>query len=356
MTWLVTIFLPPKLTAAGQCAGVQLAQKLGSDEAQRAWRLACANWALVAVMGLGLGLGLTLFGFTLDLPDFGIVLGIAAIYGVMGFFHLWRKQVPDPKVALILTAIGQLIFIVAFMGPLTYVAGAFDFPLRDDLYLAANRVLGLDPRLLLAFVNDRPELAMWFETAYGMIRWPLIGIPVILAMAMRYERLQLFVMAFGIALIATLAVSALLPAVGTYYGLGIGPETITPNLNAMIYGKQAQDIPAIRDGSLRDLEVFKLAGIVAFPSFHAASAISTPGRCGRSGALASRRRSSMPPCWRQLPSLAPIMSLMSLVVLASRCCRSPPRDVSPAARTMRSQRATPPCRRRPHHSPLSRRD
>lgn len=252
---------------------MSLAQKLGSDEAQRAWRLACANWALVAVMGLGLGLGLTLFGFTLDLPDFGIVLGIAAIYGVMGFFHLWRKQVPDPKVALILTAIGQLIFIVAFMGPLTYVAGAFNFPLRDDLYLAADRVLGLDPRLLLAFVNDRPELAMWFETAYGMIRWPLIGIPVILAMAMRYERLQLFVMAFGIALIATLAVSALLPAVGTYYGLGIGPETITPNLNAMIYGKQAQDIPAIRDGSLRDLEVFKLAGIVAFPSFHAASAI-----------------------------------------------------------------------------------
>jgi hypothetical protein len=250
---------------------MSLAQKLGSDEAQRAWRLACANWALVAVMGLGLGL--TLFGFTLDLPDFGIVLGIAAIYGVMGFFHLWRKQVPDPKVALILTAIGQLIFIVAFMGPLTYVAGAFNFPLRDDLYLAADRVLGLDPRLLLAFVNDRPELAMWFETAYGMIRWPLIGIPVILAMAMRYERLQLFVMAFGIALIATLAVSALLPAVGTYYGLGIGPETITPNLNAMIYGKQAQDIPAIRDGSLRDLEVFKLAGIVAFPSFHAASAI-----------------------------------------------------------------------------------
>ncbi len=252
---------------------MNLAHKLGSEEARRAWRLARLNWALVAAMGACLGLGMAAFGFTLDIQDTGIVLGIAAVYGAMGFFHLWRKQTPDPKVVFILTAIGQSIFIVAFMGPLTYVAGAFGFPLQDDLYLAIDRAMGLDPRHLLDFVNARPELAMWLEAAYGMIRWPLIGVPVILAMTMRYERLQVFVMAFGLALVATLILSAIMPAIGTYYGLGVSPETATPNLNAMIYGKQAHDIPAIRDGSLRDIELFKLAGIVAFPSFHAASAL-----------------------------------------------------------------------------------
>ena len=249
-----------------------MSAKLIEPEARSAWQLARANWLLIGAMGASVGLGMAAFGFSIDAWDFGIVLAIAALYGTMGWYHLRRKATPDPKVVFILTAIGQLIFIVAFMGPLTYVAGAFNFPLRDGLYLAIDRALGLDPRAILDFFNARPDLAVWLEAGYGMIRWPLLGIPVILAMTMRLRRLQIFVMAFALALVATLVVSALVPAIGTYYGLGVLAE-ITPNLNTTIYAKQLHDIPALRDGTLRDLELFKLAGIVAFPSFHAASAI-----------------------------------------------------------------------------------
>jgi membrane-associated phospholipid phosphatase len=41
----------------------------------------------------------------------------------------------------------------------------------------------------------------------------------------------------------------------------------------MFYETQLHDILALREGSLRHLELFELAGIVSFPSFHAASAV-----------------------------------------------------------------------------------
>jgi len=46
-----------------------------------------------------------------------------------------------------------------------------------------------------------------------------------------------------------------------------------PSVNPAVYTGQLRDILALRDGSLRELELFKLAGIVSFPSFHAASAV-----------------------------------------------------------------------------------
>ena len=249
-----------------------LSQKFEQPEARFAWRLAQLNWLVVAAMGVWLAIGMVALRFTIEPIEFSCVLGIAAAYGGFGWFHLYRKATPDPKMTFMLTGIGQLVFIVAFMGPLTYVAGALNLPLQDQLFLKLDRAIGLDPRALLDFVNARPELAQWLSVGYGMIKWPLIAIPVILGMTMRFRRIQVFVLAFAIALTITLVISAVVPAIGTYYGLGIDAQTMT-NLDTEIYGKQLRDIPALRDGSLRDLVVFKLAGIVAFPSFHAASGV-----------------------------------------------------------------------------------
>jgi membrane-associated phospholipid phosphatase len=249
-----------------------IADKLAAPEDRLAWRIACLNWRVIAAMGIGLGLGLLAMGLSIEPEALAVVAGIAALYGAFGWYHLYRKAVPDPKMLLMLTSIGQLIFIVTFMGPLTYVGGALNFPLQDQLYLAIDRALGIDPKTLLEFFNARPGWTAWLEAGYGMIKWPLLGTPIILGMTGRLLRLQTFVMAFALALIATLVIAALMPAVGTYYGLGIAASSM-PNLDTHIYALQLHDIPALREGSLRSLELFKLAGIVSFPSFHAASAL-----------------------------------------------------------------------------------
>jgi membrane-associated phospholipid phosphatase len=158
------------------------------------------------------------------------------------------------------------------MGPLTYVALAINWPLQDHTFLAIDRAMGMDPESIVRFVNDHTWLMKFLETGYGFIKWFLVAIPIILAATLRLTRLQHFVAAFSLALAVTLVVSAFVPAIGTFYGLGISPDEF-PSINTKIYAAQLRDILAVRAGVLRDLELFKLAGVVSFPSFHAASAV-----------------------------------------------------------------------------------
>ncbi len=92
-------------------------------------------------------------------------------------------------------------------------------------------------------------------------------------MVSRLIRLQQFVLALNIALAVTIVISIFVPAVGTYYGLNLSPAERFPLLDSSNYVAQLRDIVALRNGSLRHLELFKLVGIVSFPSFHTASAV-----------------------------------------------------------------------------------
>jgi len=104
-----------------------------------------------------------------------------------------------------------------------------------------------------------------------MIQWPIFFIPVVLAAADRYQRLQEFVLAFTLALAVTVVISTFVPAIGVFYHLGLD-VTDFPNINGGAYLGQLRDLPLVRDGSLRHLELFGLDGLITFPSFHAASA------------------------------------------------------------------------------------
>ena len=87
-----------------------------------------------------------------------------------------------------------------------------------------------------------------------------------------YRRIAEFTFAFGLALIATTLIAALVPAIGVYQQIGLDPASL-PNLEAGAYLEQLRDLPPTRDGTLRHLDLLGLAGIVTFPSFHAASAV-----------------------------------------------------------------------------------
>ena len=132
--------------------------------------------------------------------------------------------------------------------------------------------MGMDPETLARFVNDHDWLSGLLSRAYGLIKLMLLAVPIVLTLTLRLVRLQIFVFAFSVALIITVAISTFVPAVGTWYGLNLSPSQFGA-LDGSIYEAQLRDILALRDGSLRHLEMFKLTGIVSFPSFHAASAV-----------------------------------------------------------------------------------
>jgi membrane-associated phospholipid phosphatase len=238
-----------------------------------AWRLFHLNWLPIAAMGGVLLLGLLFCGFSIEPVALAIPTAVAALLAVTAYAYTFAKtNRADPKLTFPLGAISQLLLVVTIMGPLTYLAGTANWPLQDDVLLTIDRALGMDPELIASYVNDHGWLGELLLRGYGLIKWPLLGIPIVLALVSGLVRLQLFVLAFSLALILTVSISAFMPAIGTYYGLNIAPSKF-PSVDASLYAAQLRDILALREGSLRHLELFKLAGIVSFPSFHAASAV-----------------------------------------------------------------------------------
>ncbi|RXT35266.1 phosphatase PAP2 family protein [Bradyrhizobium betae] len=238
-----------------------------------AWQLFQLNWLPIVAMGSLLAFGLPSTGLSLEPVAYGITLAIAALLIAIAYRHqLAKGELADPKLVFSLGTIGQVILTCAIVGPLSYVAGKMNWPLQDDALLAIDRAFGLDPEPIASYVNDHPWLADLLARGYGLIKWPLLAIPVVLTLTARYVRLQMFMLAMSLALAVTIAISAMVPAIGTYYGLQL-PAAHFPEINTMVYAGQLRDILALRDDSLHELHLFFLSGIVSFPSFHAASAV-----------------------------------------------------------------------------------
>ena len=242
------------------------------QDVERAWRFFQLNWILIALMGATFSAGLALTDFRIGLAGLIVTLGFVAVYAGFAYANARSAVRRDPQVMFVLGSTAQVVLITALMTPLTYVAAAASFPLQDGNLLAIDRALGLDWRGYVDFINDRPLLAAWLSYGYTMIRWPIFAIPVVLAAAFRFQRLQEFTFAFGAALIVTTAVSALVPASGVFQQIGLDPASFF-NIDPRAYLSQMRDLGPVREGVLRELDLLNLTGIVTFPSFHACSAV-----------------------------------------------------------------------------------
>jgi PAP2 superfamily len=269
----VTIALGRFLTAAWHLAGVmQTPITARTEEVEAAWRLFRLNWIPLALMGAALALGVAFSRFSIEWSGLVFSLGFVAVYAGFAHANAGSPSRRDPQVMFVLGGTAQVVLVTVVMAPLTYLAAAACFPLQDANLMAIDRALGLDWKGYVLFVNDHPLLATWLSFGYSMIRWPMFLIPVALAAAHLYRRIVVFTFAFGLALVVTTIISALVPAIGAYQEIGLDPADL-PNLAPQAYLGQVRDLTPVRDGTLRHLDLFGLAGIVTFPSFHAASAV-----------------------------------------------------------------------------------
>jgi hypothetical protein len=245
---------------------------MNEQDVAAGWRRFQRNWIMIAGMSAALLLCLAVTNFSIEPWGLAGSLAFVAVYAGFAYANAYSARRRDPQVMFVLGSIAQIVLVTVVMAPFTYVAAAAHFPLRDAELLAIDRALGLDWAAYVGFVNDHPLLSGWLTYGYGMIRWPLFAIPVLLTATRRYCRLQDFTLAFGLALIATTIVSALVPAIGVYQQIGLDPSQLG-NINPQAYLDQVRDLEPVREGVLRRIDLFALAGIVTFPSFHAASAM-----------------------------------------------------------------------------------
>jgi len=241
------------------------------EAAVAAWRLHVFNWLMLAGAGVTLGVTLLLADLTITAGSIWIGAGFVGIYGAFAWLNARVRARKDPQVVFVLGGFAQIVLITLIMTPFTYIAAAANLPMQDQLLRSLDRALGLDWQAYVAFVHGYPVLATWVDFGYTMIKWPLFIIPVALAAGHRYLRLQQYTLAFLLALIVAAAVSAFVPALGTYHEFGLSIRDF-PLFRPGAYESHLVDFPLIRDGSMRALDLGAMTGIVTFPSFHAASA------------------------------------------------------------------------------------
>jgi membrane-associated phospholipid phosphatase len=197
------------------------------------------------------------------------VLAALALTAAAWFYRRWR---PDPRLASGVESTAQVIAFAAVGAPLSFLAAAANLPLQDHMFDAADRAFGLDWRALLEWMNAFPIVHAVLRPIYLSLTLQMTTAVLCLAFTGRLFRLRIYTLSFILAALITIAVSALLPAVGAwpYYAVTAADSPhLTPAASTswwpVFYG--------LRDGSFRALVAIGSQGIISFPSLHAALAV-----------------------------------------------------------------------------------
>lgn len=145
---------------------------------------------------------------------------------------------------------------------LQFPMASLAMPLVDAPLAAADRLMGGDWPAHFAWMTANPTLMAVLVGIYGTL---LLQMPLVCALLAWHDRarLALLILANALALGATVILATLFPAES---GLGFFG---TPGYES----EPLRQFHAVRDGSLRLLDLSMLSGIITFPSYHTILAV-----------------------------------------------------------------------------------
>lgn len=220
------------------------------------------SWAILLGMlgscvSLGLAMGFSIAAERAMAPAAGLTLLLSGV--VMGR-RAGRKHVSAAAVALL-----QMTLFTILGVTLAYLFAARAEPLWDAGLAAADARLGLHWPGLLAAADRLPApLLMLSGLAYHSLAVQMVICILVLAATGRIERLRLMVAAAVLAGVVTILISGLMPAFGNLFA-----PSAYRQLWPSVAWLERDLIAGLRNGSLRQLDLSQLMGIVSFPSYHA---------------------------------------------------------------------------------------
>lgn len=225
-------------------------------------------WRLIAVVGAVALIWMHVVGLRLEWASAsGTVLACAALAMGAAFYRCRR---PDERLATSLACTAQLIAFSTAGALLSYAVARTGGALWDDTLLSWDRALGLDWRAYLAFVDARPRLGLVLSLAYRSIMLQILGAVLVLGFSGHLAACREFVLAMIVAALASILISAAMPAMAMFVHLGLNGAQDYPHLAPAAAFVHVADLAGLRDGSLRVVGLDRLEGIITFPSFHAA--------------------------------------------------------------------------------------
>ena len=227
-------------------------------------------WSLILAVAVAVLAAPLISNFYLDVASFRPPVGacLALIAGAW-FYRTWRN---DPRLASGLESTAQLIAFAAVGAPLSYIAAAAGagIPLQDHIFDAVDHAMGFDWMALMRWLSDAPVTFTTLRLIYGSLLPQMILAVLCLAFTGRLIWLRTYMLAFVLATLVTIVLSAVLPAAGVWlhYGLIEADVRIVPVVSTVW-----PVFTGLRDGSMRALVALGAEGIITFPSLHAALAV-----------------------------------------------------------------------------------
>lgn len=196
-------------------------------------------------------------------------LTLAAACGGLGCAAWFYTRVRIRKnFAITCLALMQALLFSAFGCILSYMLARTGGPLWDERFVAWDRALGLDWLAYVRLVDSLPWLVQPLRLAYGSLIPQLIVLLLAFGFSGRFRELRIVVLAAIFSGTATVLLSPFFPAVSSYVHLGLTADNFQ-NLNPWAGYAHLQHFTALRDGSIGQVGLAQMEGIITFPSYHA---------------------------------------------------------------------------------------
>src|SRR5438876_4004377 len=201
--------------------------------------------------------------------------GVPLCLGPAAFLCFYSRLV-FPRAIRVAQCI-EAAFIIIVLGLslacLSYIAAMADLPLRDREMVWIERHLGFDWLQIMGGLDRWPGVLKLLDAAYATFTSQLIATVLVLVIAKRTRELDRFFVTFLCAAVIAEIGSVLVPTLGPMSALAGNAEfTNLPTLGRTT----GETVLALRQGTLKLIDLGAINGIISFPSLHAAVAVIVP--------------------------------------------------------------------------------
>lgn len=195
---------------------------------------------------------------------------IAAILTLAAWYY--RSIRNEPKIACALHATAHYIVFTLVAAIFNHLLILFQRPLIDETLVKWDAALGFNWPAFIAKAQSIPLLDTLSTFAYQTSLPQLAIVFIVLAFSGREQRLNNILKAFILAAVSAILFWAVFPSFGSYVYYVINGSTLDmPGL--IVDLKEVNAILSLRAGEWQVLDVSKLTGLIAFPSFHTVMAV-----------------------------------------------------------------------------------
>jgi membrane-associated phospholipid phosphatase len=247
-----------------------LERRLSAPSTQKiAQALSRVVWAMIAAMVLIVWISFTALGLRIDFASNPPLIVVAVIYAAVALFYLRIRG--DRQISDMLVVVAQLFLTLLLGLLLTYAASSVALPYCDAYLHAIDLWLGFHRPSYLNAIKSVPGLGTILNVAYLSIQPQTALVPLVLLMVRQLPRVQCFVVALGVSLLATTLAAAFLPAIDAAIYIDLAPRGVAA-LEPGIY-THVRTLEALRSGAMSVVRLDDLEGLITFPSFHTTNAI-----------------------------------------------------------------------------------